>query len=105
MITLSGNFALELENQPSTTDYLMENDGAMISQWQRTETTEATNPKYQFELQYKRDFEDHEDYSAWYNNFYFDPFNMTFSDPPASGQQYFLKQFVNKKNKNMFIRV
>ncbi|WP_258101019.1 TonB-dependent receptor domain-containing protein [Marinoscillum pacificum] len=67
VITLSGNFALELENQPSTTDYLMENDGAMISQWQRTETTEATNPKYQFELQYKRDFEDHEDHDLLFS--------------------------------------
>ncbi|MEP2024853.1 outer membrane beta-barrel family protein [Reichenbachiella sp.] len=63
VITLSGNYALELEDQPSETDFSMvDGSGNVLSQWQRTEETEATNPKYQFDLQYKRDFEDHKDH-------------------------------------------
>ncbi|SMD32880.1 Outer membrane receptor proteins, mostly Fe transport [Reichenbachiella faecimaris] len=63
VITLSGNYALEMEDQPSHTDFSMA-DGAenVVSQWSRTEVTEATNPKYQFDLQYKRDFENHKDH-------------------------------------------
>lgn len=63
VITLSGNYALELEDQPSQTDFSMV-DGTenIVSQWRRTEATEATNPKYQFDLQYKKDFEDHKDH-------------------------------------------
>lgn len=62
VITLSGNFALELEDQPSTTNYIMTHGETFLSEWERTEETEATNPKYQFELQYKRDFEDNKDH-------------------------------------------
>ena len=39
------------------------------------------------------DFVDFVDDDAWYKDFYFDPFNVAFSEPPASGQQFFLKQF------------
>ncbi len=63
VITLSGNFAYEIEDQPSFTEFRLEDgDGRTASVWNREETTEATNPKYQFELQYKRDFEDHKDH-------------------------------------------
>ncbi|XOV91373.1 MAG: TonB-dependent receptor domain-containing protein [Bacteroidota bacterium] len=64
IITLSGSFALELEKQPSKTYYNMVSGANQmpLSAWERTETTEAVNPKYQFDLQYKRDFEDHEDH-------------------------------------------
>ena len=63
VITLSGNFAYEVEDQPSFTTFNLEDaDGEILSVWNREETTEATNPKYQFELQYKRDFTDHEDH-------------------------------------------
>ncbi len=63
VITLSGNFAYEVEDQPSFTEFRLEDgDGRTASIWEREETTTATNPKYQFELQYKRDFEDHQDH-------------------------------------------
>ncbi len=63
VLTLSGNFAYEIEDQPSETDFtrLDENDD-LISQWRREETTEATNPKYQYDLQYQKQFKDHEDH-------------------------------------------
>ncbi len=57
VITLSGNFAYEIEDQPSATNFsLTDSVGSFISEWQRTEMTSATNPKYQYDLQYKREF-------------------------------------------------
>lgn len=63
VLTLSGNFAYEIEDQPSETNFrLFDASGDLTSRWNRTEVTEATNPKWQYELQYKKDFEDHKDH-------------------------------------------
>lgn len=63
VITLSGNFAYEIEDQPSETNFqFFDEEGSLISEWRREETTEATNPKYRYELNYKRDFKDHKDH-------------------------------------------
>ncbi|MEP2512569.1 MAG: outer membrane beta-barrel family protein [Reichenbachiella sp.] len=68
VLTLSGNFAYEVEDQPSETyfDYL-DASNTITSQWQREENTEATNPKWQYELQYKKDFEDHKDHQLLFS--------------------------------------
>ncbi len=64
VITLSGNFAFEIEDQPSNTFFSSyDENNTLVSQWERIETTEATNPKYQYELQYKREFADNEDHN------------------------------------------
>lgn len=64
VITLSGNFAYEFEDQPSRTTFTIPDDtGAIVSEWYRTESTTATNPKYQYELQYKKQFRDNEDHA------------------------------------------
>lgn len=63
VLTLSGHFAYEIEDQPSFTNFSFLNaTNETISQWSREEVTEGTNPKWQYELQYKRDFEDSEDH-------------------------------------------
>ena len=63
VITLSGNYTYEIEDQPSSTDFIFyDSSNTPISEWNRSEETEATNPKWQYELQYKKDFEDHEDH-------------------------------------------
>jgi hypothetical protein len=67
IITLSGSFAYEVEDQPSETDFIFLTNGVNETEWNRTETTEATNPKYQYELQYKRDFTDHEDHQLLFS--------------------------------------
>jgi len=68
IITLSGSLAYEIEDQPSSTNFSFEDaSGVVIDRWNRTETTEATNPKYQYELQYKRDFTDHKDHSLLFS--------------------------------------
>ncbi|WP_209405842.1 outer membrane beta-barrel family protein [Pseudozobellia sp. WGM2] len=61
VLTLSGNFAMEIEDQPSTTDFASFEGADQISQWQRTEVTEAKNPKFQYELQYKKNFDEDDD--------------------------------------------
>ena len=64
VITLSGFYAFEDENQPSNTNVkIFQNVTELISEWDRNETTEAGNPKYQYELIYKRDFLDNEDHT------------------------------------------
>lgn len=68
VISLSGNFAYEIEDQPSSTDFSFYNsDNTLISQWNRSETTDATNPKWQYELQYKKDFKDHKDHDLLFS--------------------------------------
>lgn len=68
VITLSGSLAYEIEDQPSNTNFrYFENDGTLISEWNRNETTEATNPKWQYNLQYKRDFKDDENHELLFS--------------------------------------
>lgn len=63
VITLSGNYAYEIEDQPSETNFsYFDSSGDLLSSWNRKETTEATNPKWQFDLQYKKEFEDSKDH-------------------------------------------
>lgn len=90
VITLSGNFAYEVEDQPSQNNFdLYDADDALVSLWKRNETTEATNPKWQYELQYKKDFEDHEDhdllFSALGHSFAKDQSSL-FNDTTISGE-------------------
>ncbi|MFT4665314.1 MAG: outer membrane receptor protein involved in Fe transport [Polaribacter sp.] len=68
VLTLSGSFAYEVEDQPSRTDFTKE-DAAKntIAEFYREETTEATNPKYQYELQYKKDFKENKDRSLLFS--------------------------------------
>jgi hypothetical protein len=67
IITLSGSAALELEDQPSATFFEVFENGNLVQSWDRTEVTEATNPKYQYELQYKRNFTDDEDHQLLFS--------------------------------------
>ena len=63
VITLSGSFTYEIEDQPSDFDFnLTDADQVSLFQWMRSESTEATNPKVQYELQYSKDFTDHKDH-------------------------------------------
>jgi len=68
VITLSGSFAYEIEDQPSETNFVFQDaTGQDIDRWQRTEVTEATNPKYQYELQYKKDFKDNKEHTLLFS--------------------------------------
>ncbi|MBT30393.1 MAG: TonB-dependent receptor [Thalassobius sp.] len=63
VLTISGNFAYEVEDQPSKTYFSsLDENNQVVSEWYREESTSATNPKWQYEAQYKRDFKDNEDH-------------------------------------------
>lgn len=63
VITLSGNYTYEVEDQPSRTTFqLLDAGEVVLSDWLRVEETQATNPKWQYDLQYKRTFSDHKDH-------------------------------------------
>tara|TARA_R110002096_G_scaffold118427_5_gene256437 strand:+ start:5931 stop:8306 length:2376 start_codon:yes stop_codon:yes gene_type:complete len=62
VITLSGSYAYEVEDQISKADFnRFFNENNLTDSWVRQQNTEATNPKLRYELQYKRDFKRHED--------------------------------------------
>lgn len=64
VITLSGNFAYEVEDQPSETFIsITDNITGENSQWTRNEVTEANNPKWQYELAYKKEFENNDEHT------------------------------------------
>lgn len=90
VLTLSGNFALEIEDQPSTTNFAaLDGTGNETSAWERTEVTEARNPKFQYELQYKKDFEDDEDHDLLFSalgNFFGKDQSSEFLDNTISGE-------------------
>ena len=60
VLTLSGNFAYEIEDQPSYYDFVYLEGSDPEAEWRREEETEATNPKYQFDLNYSKEFKDDE---------------------------------------------
>ncbi|MEL7248648.1 MAG: outer membrane beta-barrel family protein [Bacteroidota bacterium] len=92
VITLSGNFAYEIEDQPSRTFFTQTDaNSAILSEWTREETTEATNPKYQYELQYKRDFPDNEDHTLLFSalgRFFGKDQNSDFSNTTTFGADF-----------------
>lgn len=90
VLTLSGYFAYEIEDQPSETEFsLLDDTGNLVSDWIREETTEATNPKFQYELQYKRDFKDNEDHVLLFSalgNFFGKDQSSVFQNTTLSGE-------------------
>ncbi|MCT4637706.1 MAG: TonB-dependent receptor family protein [Bacteroidales bacterium] len=59
MLTLTGHYGYEIEDEYSTTDYNVTSpDDLLVSSSRRKEETEATNPKWQYELNYDKKFKD-----------------------------------------------
>lgn len=63
VLTLSGNFAYEVEDQPSETFFSFFEGNTLTSSWIRTEETEATNPKWQYEFNWKKTFKDNKEHT------------------------------------------
>ena len=96
IITLSGSFAYEVEDQPSATEFNLKNDnGELLQNWSRVEVTEATNPKLQYELQYKRDFTDHKDHQLLFSaigNYFGKDQSSIFTETLLSGTNNLMNQ-------------
>lgn len=64
VLTLSGNFAYEMEDQPSETSFeYTDGNGDLISSWTRNEVTDAINPKWQYDLNYKKQFKNNKEHT------------------------------------------
>ncbi|WP_339866078.1 TonB-dependent receptor [uncultured Algoriphagus sp.] len=90
VITVSGNYAFEGESESSIGDFsTFDGQGMSLAGWQRNEKTEATNPKWQYEMQYKSDFSEEEDHflllSAIGSSFAKDQ-SSTFINSPSFGE-------------------
>ena len=101
VITLTGHYAYEIEDQPSDIDVrIYDAKNTLTSYWNREEVTEATNPKFQYEFIYKKDFEDNEDHdlllSATGNLFSKDQ-SSEFYNTPISGVNPFQNQETDTK--------
>ncbi len=88
VLSLSGHYAFEDELEHSNKNYSFLNGQTLTDTWSRDETTKATNPKWQYELQYKKDFKDNKDrnllFSALGNSFSKDKFS-TFNNITSLG--------------------
>ena len=63
VITLSGSFAYEIEDQPSSTTFeRLDFNNNTLAEWSRDETTDAVNPKWEYDLQYAKTFKNNEDH-------------------------------------------
>lgn len=62
VLTLSGNIAYEIEDQPSKTNFSKYYQDDLISEWYREEDTEATNPKWQYEFNYSKEFKNNKEH-------------------------------------------
>ena len=96
VLSLTGHFAYELETEYSDTDFsLLDATNTRSSQWNRNEVTEATNPKYQYELQYKKDFPDHEDHTLLFSalgSFFGKDQSSEYNNTPVAGEELFNEQ-------------
>ncbi len=64
VFTLSGNVAYEIEDQPSETNFrFFDGTNTLISRWMRDEITEATNPKWQYEFNWKKQFKNNKEHT------------------------------------------
>ena len=68
VLTLSGHYAFEDEKENADQIYnLTDALDAVTSSWNRSELTTASNPKWQYELQYKKDFDSHKERSLLFS--------------------------------------
>ncbi len=67
-ITLSGSYAYEVEDSPGETQFsIYDTTGQLSSAYERVETTSATNPKYQYDLQYNKQFKNNEKHTLLFS--------------------------------------
>src|SRR5690606_40301269 len=63
VITISGNYAFERETELSDADFsTFDAQKALQNRSPRQEHTKGTNPKWQYEMQYKSDFSEEEEH-------------------------------------------
>ena len=68
ILTLSGHYAFENEKESASQLYNLQDASLTTTDsWNRLEDTRATNPKWEYELQYKKDFTDHKKHNLLFS--------------------------------------
>lgn len=68
VITLSGHYAYEIEKLPYNNRFtILDADDEIVNIYDRIERANATNPKYRYELQYKKDFKRHKEQTLMFS--------------------------------------
>lgn len=68
VLSLTGHFAYEIETEYADIDFRSRDENQSVNaEWNRDEATEATNPKWEYDLQYKKDFQDNEDHTLLFS--------------------------------------
>jgi outer membrane receptor protein involved in Fe transport len=100
-LTLSGNVAYEVEQQPSESNfYLYDGTNTLTNHYQRTEVTSALNPKYQYDLQYKKQFKNNKDHSLQISalgRYFGKDQSSEFTNTPIFGENVFSNQQTETK--------
>ena len=89
VITLSGSYTFEFEDQPSLTEFAL-TDNFGTTQWTRSEVTDAGNPKLQYELQYKREFKDNKEHTLAFSaigNYFAKDQSSVFTEELITGER------------------
>jgi len=89
VFTLSGNFAYEIEDQPSETFFEFFDEEGFVSRWVRNEETDATNPKWQYEFNWKKQFKNNEDHTFQFSalgSFFGKDQSSSFTDRTIAGE-------------------
>lgn len=99
VVTLSGHFAYEVEDQPSLTTFdFLDAQQAKVASSARNESTQATNPKWRYELQYKKEFKDNKDHTLLFSalgNFFGKDQSSEFVNTPTLGDDFIGNQLTN----------
>lgn len=68
VLSLTGHFAYEIETEFADMDFSSRDETQTLnSQWNRDEATDAINPKWEYDLQYKKDFKDDKDHTLLFS--------------------------------------
>lgn len=96
VLTLAGSFAFEKEKEFSNNDFsLTEENNGIRNRWNRDENTTATNPKYRYDLQYKKDFPDNKEHTLLFSalgNFFGKDQSSIFTNTSLLGQGFDTEQ-------------
>ncbi len=99
-LTLSGSFAYEIEDQPSEIRFDRVFDQELQSSWSRFEETDATNPKWQYELQYEKQFSDDKEHKLLFSGlgrFFGKDLSSAFDHRLLFGTESFNRQQITTK--------
>ena len=87
VITFSGNYAYEDELEHSNQNYSLQENQTSNNQWTRDELTTATNPKWEYEMIYKKDFKNNKKRNLLFSatgRFFGKDQNSLFTNTPLS---------------------